>query len=85
MVETLSLNISIPSINVEHNFIVPEDMCVETAINLMLQTLSEEYPGIHKSSLKVNNLIQKKSGKLLTAGCSFKQLCIMQGDDLMLV
>lgn len=85
MVETLSLNVSIPSINVEHNFIVPVDMSVEVAINLMLQTLSEEYPGVHKSSLSGNNLIQKKSGKLLASGCSFKQLCIMQGDDLVLV
>lgn len=85
MVETLSLNISVPSINIEHNFIVPVDMSVEIAITLMLQTLSEEYPGVHKSSLKGNNLIQKKSGKLLTSGCSFKQLCIMQGDDLVLV
>ena len=85
MVETLSLNVSVPSINVEHNFIVPVDMSVEVAINLMLQTLSEEYPGVHKSSLNANNLIQKKSGKFLTSGCSFKQLCIMQGDDLVLV
>ena len=85
MVETLSLNISIPSINVDHNFIVPEEMSVEVACSLMLQTLSEEYPGIHISSLKGCNLIQKKSGMILTRGCSFKQLCIMQGDDLMLV
>lgn len=85
MVETLSLNVSIPSMNVEHNFIVPEDMSVETAINLMLQTLSEEYPGIRRNSLKGNRLIQKESRKFLPPGCSFKQLCIMQGDDLMLV
>lgn len=85
MVETLSLNISIPSINVEHNFIVPVDMCVDIAINLIVQTLSEEYPGVHKSSLAVNNLIQKKSGKLLASKCSFNQLCIMQGDDLILI
>ncbi len=85
MVETLSLNISIPSINVEHNFIVPVDMSVEVAINLMLQTLSEEYPGIHKNSLNLNILIRKKSGKVLTSNCSFKQLCIFQGDNLVLV
>lgn len=85
MVETLSLNVSVPSINLEHNFIVPADMAVEIAINLMIQALSEEYPGIHKSSLKGNGLIQKKSGKLLTSGCSFKQLSVMQGDDLVLV
>ena len=85
MVETLSLNISIPSINVEHNFIVPENMSVETACSLMLQTLSEEYPGVHVSQLKGCNLIQKKTGKVLTQGCSFKQLCIVQGTDLILV
>ena len=85
MVETLSLNVSIPSINVEHNFIVPVDMAVEVAINLMLQTLLEEYPGVHRSSMKNNNLIQRRSGKLLTHGCSFKQLGIMQGDNLVLM
>lgn len=85
MVETLSLNVSIPSINVEHNFIVPVDMSVEIAVGLMLQTLSEEYPGVHKSPIKGNNLIQRKTGKLLTSGCSFKQLCVMQGEDLVLV
>ena len=85
MVETLSLNISIPSINAEHNFIVPEAMSVETATNLIVQILSEEYPEIHKSLLKKNTLIQKKSGKTLTPGCSFKQLSILQGDNLILV
>ena len=85
MVETLSINVSIPSINIEHNFIVPVDMSVEIAVALMLQTLSEEYPGVHRSSIKGNNLIQRKSGKLLTSGCSFKQLGVMQGDDLVLV
>ena len=84
MVETLSLNVSIPSINVTHNFIVPTDMSVETAINLMMQTLSEEYPGVHRSMLKGNALIQKKSGKVLADGCSFKQLRMMQGEDLLL-
>lgn len=85
MVETLSLNVSIPAINTEHNFIVPIEMSVETAITLILQTLSEEYPGVHKSVLKGNNLIQKKSGKFLSPGCSFKQLCITQGDELIMI
>ena len=85
MVETLSINVSVPSINAEHNFIVPVDMSVETAINLMLQTLSEEYPGVHRSAVKGYNLIRRKSGNLLTSGCSFKQLCITQGDELVLV
>ena len=85
MVETLSLNVSVPSINVIHNFIVPEDMSVEMACGLMLQTLSEEYPGIHVSSLRGYDLIQKKSGMILSRGCSFKQLRIVQGDDLILM
>lgn len=85
MVETLSINLSVPAINVEHNFIVPEDMAVEVAIGLMMQTLAEEYPGVHKSALKGNQLVQRRTGKFLTPGCSFKQLGIMQGDDLVLV
>ncbi len=85
MVEKIALNIAIPSINTEHNFIVPEDMAVDTSISLILKTLSEEYRGIQRTSLKGNSLVQKNTGKMLNPGCSFKQLGIIQGDDLLLI
>ena len=58
MVETLSLNVSIPSINVEHNFIVPVDMSVEVAINLM--SLSQSTVKRAVKDLEKAGLIRKE-------------------------
>ena len=86
MVEKISLNVKIISLNIEHNFLVPYDMCVGDATALIAQAIAEEYPGIKKAmNGKGYSLMQASSGKLLNAGCSFKQFEIIQGEKFLLI
>ncbi len=85
MVEKLSLNIKIPALNLEHNFLIPMDMEVSAATNLVIQALVEEYPGVSRSRLHAGTLMRFTTGELLPQGCSFKQLGISQGEKLILL
>ncbi len=86
MVEKISINVKVVSLNIEHNFLVPCDMNVSDATALIAQTILEEYPGVKKSmSSKGYSLMQVSSGKLLNARCSFKQFEIIQGEKFLLI
>jgi len=85
VVDKISLNIKVLSLNLEHNFFVPSEMNVSNATGLIVQSLGEEYPGTRQSTMRKNVLIQMSTGKVLNPGCSFKQLGIVQGEKLLLV
>ena len=85
MVEKISLNVLIPSLGLEHNFLIPADMNVEGAAALIVRTLLEEYPGVSAHAAAGVHLLQMSTGKLLNSGCSFRQLGIAQGEKLMLM
>ena len=85
MVEKISINIKIPPLNKEHNFMLPLDMSVQNATSLIIKTLLDEYPGV-KCMNKLNcRLLQMSSGKVLHQDASFKQLGIPKGDKLLLI
>ena len=54
------------------------------AISLIISLLSEEYPGIFERSDN-HALMQRISGKELNNSCSFKQLNIINGEELILL
>ena len=85
MVEKISVNVAIPALNIEHNFLVPEDMSAENAVCLMVQALSEEYGGIGIGCSRGYMLMKRSSGKVLNSACSLKQLGIVRGDNLLLI
>ena len=85
MVEKVSVNVKVISLNVEHNFLIPFEMSVNEATNLVVQALLEEYPGVRPGYTGGYTLVQLSSGKALTASCSLKQLGILQGEKLLLV
>lgn len=85
MVEKISLNVVIPPLNLEHNFLIPADMSAETAASLILHTLQDEYPGVGQRSAAGVYLMQMSTGKLLNSGCSFRQMGIAQGERLLLM
>ena len=85
MVEKLSLNVLIVSLNVEHNFLIPADMSIENATMLISKTVLDEYPGVRHATMSTNLLIQSSSGKVLNAKCSFRQLGIIQGEKIILM
>ena len=85
MVEKISLNVEIVPLNLEHNFLVPMDMNVESAATLIVKTILDEYPGVRGAGANVSLLIQASSGKALDNRCSFRQLGIVQGERLILM
>lgn len=85
MVEKISLNVEIVPLNIEHNFLIPSEMSVETATSLIVKTVLDEYPGVKHTATNKNLLVQASSGKILNTNCSFRQLGIIQGEKIILM
>lgn len=85
LVEKISINIKVVGLNVEHNFLIPQDMCVSDAVELIVKALCEEYPKVKNTSPTGHALMQASSGKVLNQSCSFKQLGIVQGERMILI
>lgn len=82
MVEKISVHVRVTALNVEHNYLIPQDMCAGEAAELIRKTLLEEYPGIGQSGGVQGALVQCDTGLMLPPGCSFRQLGIHQGARL---
>ncbi len=82
MVEKISVHVRVIALNVEHNYLIPQQMSVMEAAELIQKTLLEEYPGIKPESGIKGILIQQSTGLMLDPGCSFRQLGIHQGEKL---
>ena len=85
LVEKISVNIKVVGLNVEHNFLIPREMSVFDAVELIVKALREEYPGAGNNSPVNHALMQASSGKILNQSCSFKQLGIVQGERMILI
>lgn len=82
MVEKISVHVRVIALNVEHNYLIPQHMCVAEAVELIYKTLLEEYPGIKQANDVKGSLVQCSTGLMLSPGCSFLQLGIHQGERL---
>ena len=85
MVEKISVNIKILSLNTEHNFLIPMDMNVREITSLIIQILRDEDPGVGVNNVTEYRLLQVLTGKILNSSCSLKQLGIVQGEKLVLI
>ena len=85
MVEKVSVNVKVISLNVEHNFLIPKEMSVNDATALIVAALQEEYPGVRHNVSYGSMLMQMSSGKVLNQSCSLKQLGVIQGEKLLLI
>ena len=85
MVEKISVNVKVASLNVEHNFLIPCDMSVKDATYLVVKSLSEEYRGAIMLPTHQYAMLRFSDGKLLDSAHSFKQLGIVQGDMFLLM
>ena len=81
----VSINIKIPGLNLIHNFLIPLDMSVASATELVIQMLCDEYPGVQNSRMKPHFLMQESSGKMLNSTCSCAQLKLADGEILVLI
>ena len=50
LIEKLSVNIKVVGLNVEHNFLIPKDMCVSDAVDLVVKSLCDEYHVVKSNS-----------------------------------
>ena len=85
LVDKISVNIKIIGLNVEHNFLIPNEMCVADATGLIVQALCEEYSGVKNSMSNKRMLMQASSGKVLNQAYSLKQLGVVQGEKMILI
>lgn len=85
LVDKISINIKVVGLNVDHNFLIPREMSVHDAVDLIVKALCEEYPEVNNNMLDGHSLMQISSGRMLNQSCSFKQLGIVQGERMILI
>lgn len=81
--EKISITVEIPALSGTYDFIVPCNMSIRNAQNLMIRILNSEY-GISDQSGDVM-LFDKEDNKALRMECSFAQLGISDGAKLLLI
>lgn len=81
--EKISITVKIPALGNTYDFIVPDNMSVRNAQNLMIRILSSEY-GISDNSNEVM-LFDMGDNKALRLECSFAQLGISDGAKLLMI
>ena len=81
--EKISIHVEIPSLNGTYDFVVPSNMSIRDAQNLMIRILNSEY-GISDQSTDVM-LFDREDNKALRLECSFIQLGISDGAKLLLI
>ncbi len=85
MSERVSINIEVLGLNITHNYIVPNDMHVLLITNLILKTLTDEYPDAECNKDSNHCLVQANTGKVLSQDCNLRQLGIVSGERLILM
>lgn len=81
--EKISITVKIPALDSTYDFIVPNNMSVENAQNLMIKILNSEY-GISDKCTDVM-LFDTSDSTALRRECSFAQLGISDGAKLLLI
>lgn len=81
--EKISITVKIPALGNTYDFIVPNNMSIQNAQNLIIRILSSEY-GISDNSTDVM-LFDMDDNTALRLECSFAQLGISDGAKLLLI
>lgn len=81
--EKISVTVKIPALGSTYDFIVPSNMSIRNAQNLMIRILNSEY-GISNVNTDVM-LFDLNDNAALRLECSFAQLGISDGAKLLMV
>ena len=81
--EKISITVKIPALDSTYDFIVPNNMSIRNAQNLMVRILSSEYGVLDKSNEVM--LFDMNDNTALRLECSFAQLGISDGAKLLLI
>lgn len=79
----ISISIKVPALDNTYDFMVPDNMSVRNAQELIIKILHSEY-GISNKSNDVM-LFDMSDNKALRLDCSFAQLGISDGTKLMMI
>ena len=82
-IEKIAITVQIPALGGSYEFIVPDNMSVRNAQQLILKSLHYEF-GIQDKLVDVM-LFDQEDGRALCLDCSFAQLDISDGAKLMLL
>lgn len=81
--EKISITVKIPALNNTYDFIVPSNMSIRDAQDLMIRILNSEY-GISGKNTDVM-LFDMNDNMALRLECSFAQLGIFDGAKLLMI
>lgn len=81
--EKISITVKIPALGSTYDFIVPNNMSIRNAQNLMIRILNSEY-GISDKTTDAM-LVDTNDQQALRLECSFAQLGISDGAKLLLI
>ena len=81
--EKISITVKIPALDGTYDFVVPNNMSIRNAQNLMIRILNSEY-GISDKSTDAM-LFDMGDNTALRLECSFAQLGISDGAKLLLI
>ena len=81
--EKISISVRIPALDNTYEFIVPRNMSIKDAQNLMIKILNSEY-GISNANTDVI-LFDLNDNAALRLECSFAQLGISDGAKLLMI
>lgn len=79
----ISVTVKVPALGTTYDFIVPINMPIRNAQNLIIKILNSEY-GISEKNTDVM-LFDMDDNSALRMGCSFAQLGISDGARLLLI
>lgn len=83
LMEKISISVKIAALGDKYEFIVPSNMSIQDAVNLMINILNSEY-GVSDNTEDVM-LFDMSDNTALRIECSFAQLGISDGAKLLLI
>jgi len=84
MAKTIALRVKIPGLGTTHDFLIPQDMLVQKAVQLIAKVLREEYPAAGAET-SVSMLMQVSSGLVLDNKSTLSQQEIGNGEEFVLL
>jgi hypothetical protein len=85
MNEKISINIDVPGMDAEHNFLAPAKMNISRMILLITEMLVEEYGDMNYDKSRTHLLLKADTGEVLLSEANLNQLGIVNGDRLLFI
>lgn len=85
MSRKFSVYINIPGLGIGRDFLIPANMSICKAIELITKIVTDEYPGVHSHNAGISVLYQLSSGMILDPDCTLGMYSISDGEALIMI